>query len=86
MSVVARAELPELSPRAEADLRSQIRAAGYVVGRLWRYLPPIDSDTSPEVLFVGHELQGKRQFSPARPLTAYLPVRTDEEIVVKDGW
>ena len=86
MAVVARAELPELSPRAEADLRSQIRSAGFVVGKLWRYLPPIDSDTSPEVLFVGYEVKGKRTFCQARPLTAYLPARTDESLVVLDGW
>jgi hypothetical protein len=85
VAVVTRAELDELSPQAEADLRSQIRAAGYVVGKLWRYLPPIDSDSSPEVLFVGYERRAG-DCSGARPLTAYLPVRTDESLTVLDGW
>jgi hypothetical protein len=72
-----------LSAEREAEIRAEIRAAGYIVGKLVRYLHPIDPSDFPEVLFIGYPRKGPVK---AGPLRAFLPRRDDETLVITDGW
>jgi len=70
------------TPSPEQRAREAIRAAGYLIDRLFRVLPPREPGGDCEVLFRGRETAHE----PVECLTAYVADRKVTTAAVSRGW
>ena len=70
------------TPSPEHRAREAIRAAGYMVDKLFLVLPPREPGGDCEVLFRGRERAGE----PVECLTAYVADRKVTSAAVSRGW
>lgn len=69
------------------EVKDALREAGWMIRKVWRVLPPMDTDGDAEILFVGKRGGIGHSSRSYGPMTAYLPDEEDAEAYgFQEGW